>query len=140
MVDSVKLLSGFLIVGTTLFSACTSSETTPSGRVSLGLNQSARLGPDVTIRIDSIQDGRCPTGLTCIWAGEAKVKLLLSNATASTPVRLTLGRSFNASRLDSTDVTLGSTVYKVILNGVNPYPSYPPTNEPQVALVQVTKI
>ncbi|MFD2933188.1 hypothetical protein ACFS25_05300 [Spirosoma flavum] len=136
----MKQLSGFLIVGTVLFSACKSSETTPSDRVSVSLHQSARLGADIVVRADSIQDSRCPTGVTCIWAGEAKVKLLLSNGKDSSTVRLTVGASLNSKRLDSTNVSLTNSVYKVILREVNPYPTATPSSQPQTAVVQVTKI
>ncbi len=140
MLESIKQFSGFLIVNILVFSACKSSETNPSDSISVGLHKSARLGSGIAVRVDSIQDGRCPTGVNCIWAGEAKVKLLLSNDKDSSTVRLTLGASLNSKRVDSTNVTLTNSVYKVILRGVNPYPTYPATNEPQVAVVQVTKI
>ena len=143
MLDSVKLLSGFLIVGTTLFSACKSYETTPSDRVSLSLNQSARLGSDVTIRADSIQDSRCPTGALCIWAGQAKVKLLLATTSDSSIVRLTLGADINGTskqRPDSTGVTLNNATYKVILREVTPYPTLDAPGRAKTAVVQVTKI
>lgn len=140
MLESIKQLSGFLIVGILVFSACKSSETNPSDSISVGLHQSARLGSGIAVRADSIQDGRCPTGVNCIWAGEAKVKLLLSNDKDSGTVRLTLGAGLNSKRLDSTNITLTNSAYKVILRGVNPYPTSPATNEPQVAVVQVTKI
>ncbi|GAB4042793.1 hypothetical protein [Spirosoma litoris] len=134
----MKWLSGFLIVGTTLFSACKSSDATPYPSVSVGLHQSARIGTTVIVRADSIQDSRCPTGLVCIWGGEAKVKLLLSTATDSSAVRLKLGAG--ANRTDSTTTVLDNTMYKVLLLGVNPYPSYPSTNEAQTATVQLTKL
>ncbi|MVM36565.1 hypothetical protein GO730_00940 [Spirosoma sp. HMF3257] len=129
----MKWLSGFLIVGTTLFSACKSSDAQPNDLVSVGLHQSARLASEVVVRVDSIQDSRCPPGGVCIWAGETRVKLLLSTATDSSAVGLTLGVGNNAKRPDSTGVTLSHQTYKVVLRAVGPYPA-------QTATVQVAKL
>ncbi|WP_246859175.1 hypothetical protein [Spirosoma sp. KCTC 42546] len=139
----MKRLSGFLIVGTLLFSACKSSDTQPSDLVSVGLHQSARLASDVVVRVDSIQDSRCPTGATCVWAGQAKVKMLLVKETDSTKVNLVIGASLNpdsTKRQDSTNVTLSNQTYKVILRDVYPYPTTSTQGQPQAAVVQVTKI
>jgi hypothetical protein len=133
MLNTMKRLSGFLIVGTLLFSACKSSETTPTDSISLGLHQSGRLGSEVVVRVDSIQDSRCPPGGVCIWAGETKVKLLLSTSTDSSAVSLTLGVGNNTKRTDSTGVTLSNQPYKVVLRAVGPYPA-------QTATVQVAKL
>ncbi|MVM28936.1 hypothetical protein GO755_02745 [Spirosoma sp. HMF4905] len=143
MLDSVKWFSGFLIVGATLFSSCKSSDSQPTDLVSVGLHQSARLASEVVVRVDSIQDSRCPTGATCVWAGQAKVKMLLSKDKDSTAVSLILGPSLKADstkRIDSTNVTLSNQAYKVILRDVYPYPTVSTQGQPQAAVVQVTKI
>ncbi|WP_080057558.1 hypothetical protein [Spirosoma aerolatum] len=143
MIQLKKKLSGLLFVGTLVFAACQHANTDPTDQVSLGLHQSARIGSDVTVRVDSIQDSRCPANATCIWAGQAKVKMLLSNDRDSTTVRLALGADpgvSNNKRPDSTNVTLSSQTYKVILREVNPYPGTTPSNQPQTAVVQVTKL
>lgn len=142
MLKSMKQLSGLLILGALLFSACKSSETTPSDSISIGLHQSGRLGSDVVVRADSIEDSRCPLNATCIWAGQAKVKLLLSKNSDSTAVRLSLGAdpgSMN-KRPDSTTVSLKNETYKVILREVNPFPGSTTTTKPQTAVVQVSKL
>lgn len=139
----IKQLSGLLLVGTFVFSACSSSEPVPITSVALGIRQSARLSSGVAVRVDSIQDSRCPTGATCIWAGQARVKLLLSKDSDSTSIGLALGAApgaGNNNRLDSTNVSLSSETYKVILREVNPYPSTTSIGQPQTAVVQVTKI
>ncbi|WP_338870545.1 hypothetical protein WBJ53_23050 [Spirosoma sp. SC4-14] len=144
MFDYTKRLAGLLIVGTVFFTACnSSSETTPTDRVSLGIHQSGRVGTDVAVRVDSIQDSRCPMDANCIWAGEAKVKLLLANDSDSTTVRLAIGAGIKPSdpdRRDSTGVLLGNSTYKVLLREVNPYPSTSTVGQPQTAVVQVTKL
>ncbi|GAB2560156.1 hypothetical protein [Spirosoma aerophilum] len=138
----MKQLSGFLIAGTILFAACKSNETNPTDSVSLGVHQSGRLGSDVIVRVDSIQDSRCPVNAYCIWAGQAKVKLLLKKDSDSTAVRLSLGADPGSSnkRPDSTTVSLKSENYKVILREVNPFPGTTSSTQPQTAIVQVTKI
>ncbi len=143
MVQIKKQLSGLLIVGSVLFAACKSNETTPNDSVRLGLHQSARLGSEVVVRVDSIQDSRCPINVDCIWAGQAKVNLLLSKNKDSSTVRLVLSPDVTASsvkRLDSTNVTLDSQSYKVILREVNPYPGTSANGQPPTAVVQVTKL
>jgi hypothetical protein len=143
MFDFTKQLAGLLIVGAVFFSACNSSETTPTDRVALSLHQSARVGADVTVRADSIQDSRCPKDVTCIWAGQANVKLLLSKDSDSTTVRLALGPDMKegySKRLDSTNVSLSNTTYKVILREVNPFPTSSNADQPRTAIVQVTKL
>lgn len=142
MLQFKKTLSGLLFVGTFVFAACQHANTDPTDQVSLGLHQSARIGTDVTVRVDSIQESRCPANATCIWAGQAKVKMLLSANQDSTTVRLSLGADPGSTnkRPDSTNVTLSSQTYKVILREVNPYPGTQSGNQPQTAVVQVTKL
>ncbi|GAB4026522.1 hypothetical protein GCM10028773_55420 [Spirosoma koreense] len=79
----------------------------------------------------------------CIWAGQARVKLMVSTATDSSAVRVALGADPGPStnkRPDSTGVTLSNAVYKVILREVTPYPSTSSTGQPKTAVVQVTKL
>lgn len=144
MLHAIKYLSGLLIVGSLFFSACKSFDTTPSDSISLGLHQSGRLSSDVLVRADSIQDSRCPSSpnIVCIWAGQAKVKLLLAKNSDSTAVRLSLGADPGSTnkRPDSTTVSLKNEVYKVILREVNPYPGSFSTPKPQTAVVQVSKL
>lgn len=145
MLSFTKQIAGVFIIGSVLFAACRSSDSgkMPSDQVSLGLHQSARIGADVAVRADSIQDSRCPLDANCIWAGQAKVKLHLSKDTDSKSVGLILepGASKDpAKRKDSTHVTLAGSAYKVILREVTPYPSRATEGQPQTAVVQVTKL
>lgn len=145
MVNYVKLLSGFSYVGIFFFSACQSLDKTPFATVSIGVNQSARLVSNVTVRADSIQDSRCPINADCLWVGQARVKLTLSKESESTSVWLALGRdsgpiSISSKRPDSTNVLLGSSAYKVILQQVNPYPGTGNPGDVQTAIVDVTNL
>lgn len=145
MVQFTKQLSGLLIPGILFFAACKSSDTLPTNSVLLGMNQSARLSSGVSVRVDSIQDSRCPQDprVYCVWAGEARVKLSLSENNDSTSIGLILEpnpKSGNAKRMDSTNVTLSNKTYKVILREVNPRPSLANQDLPKTAVVEVTAL
>ena len=84
----------------------------------LGVNQTKRVCRRVVLRVNSIEDSRCPVNVQCIWEGQAKVKLTLSTTTASNTVELIIG----AQASPAAQVTLGSVVYTVTLQDVIPYP------------------
>jgi len=86
------------------------------------------------VRIDSIEDSRCPANAMCIWAGRVAVELLLSKSADSHSVTLILQAG---QQLGSTQVTLGTVTYKVVLRSVLPYPGTGST-QPLKATVQVT--
>ena len=133
---SIALLTG----GVLFLIACQQSGTSPAELVSLQRNQSARLSSDVTVRVDSIVDSRCPINAYCIWAGQADVALTLSKESATATTRLILGASTAAGkRTDSTTVSLASQTYIVILRNVTPYPGTGTQGQMQQAIVQVTK-
>ncbi|MDB5241458.1 MAG: hypothetical protein JWP57_2083 [Spirosoma sp.] len=143
MVGIINWFHSFLFLGTVFIVACKPSVTTPSDTIAIGLRQSGRLATEVVVRVDSIQDSRCPTGATCIWAGQARVTLLLSKNTDSTTVRLVLGPNVNqdnATRLDSASILLNSERFSVVLRDVTPYPSVPPQNQTQTAVVQIIRL
>lgn len=48
--------------------------------IKLHVNESAFFGSDnLQITLNNIEDSRCPSHVTCIWAGEAKVQLTLTH-------------------------------------------------------------
>lgn len=65
---------------------------TPRSSAPLGKNFDARIGERVDIAGESlavtfekvVEDSRCPTGTTCIWEGDAVVRLGLRGARAAT--------------------------------------------------------
>lgn len=143
MSDKLRSLLALGGISTLMFIACQRTETSPTDRVSVSVNQSARIGADVVVRADSIQDSRCPVNVTCVWAGQAKVKLELSKGADSQTLHLILDGSAsrnNANRLDSTQVSLAGQNYKVVLREVNPYPGTGSTDQPKSAVVQVTPL
>jgi len=143
MVGTFNRFHSFLFLVAVFFAACKPSATTPADTIAVRLRQSGLLASEVVVRVDSIQDSRCPTGTTCVWAGQARVTLLLSKNMDSTTVRLALEPGINqdkAARSDSTSVSLNSEQFNVILRDVTPYPTVPAQNQTPTAVVQVTRL
>jgi hypothetical protein len=144
MNHSQKTIATFLIAALPLAYACKTTEVSPTNRVTLGAYQSARLQNDVTVRVDSLKESRCPEGAACIWEGNAVVKATLSKDTDQKQVRLVLGLdNVNGKwqKSDSTGVVLAGATYKVILRDVTPYPSITkPSTAPTQAIIEVSKL
>ncbi|MBO0949025.1 hypothetical protein [Fibrella forsythiae] len=144
MTYSQKSIAAFLFAAVPLAYACKTSDATPTNRVALRAYQSARLQNDVTVRVDSLTDSRCPEGLVCIWAGNAVVKATLSKDTDQKQVRLVLGPDVTNGaqrKSDSTGVVLSGATYKVILRDVTPYPTVnQPSSAATQAVIDVTKL
>jgi hypothetical protein len=71
------ILIAFLFVG---FGAISDAEARSSSEVTVGVGQTKTFSP-TKIRIklvEVIEDSRCPEGVECIWAGNAKLKVVLS--------------------------------------------------------------
>ena len=88
----------------------------------------------VSIQLEEVQDSRCPDGVSCIWAGEAKVTILAQDEGEAQPHRLIL-------TLDDQNSNRGQTAKHTIqLFGVNPYPKagQPTAREDYVVQVGVT--
>ena len=80
------------------------------------------------VRVTKIVDSRCPTGVQCIWAGQAAVDVALGTDTDSAHVAdLYLGQGLGQGATwhnrDSAAVTLAGQPYWLHLLAVNPYPS-----------------
>ena len=141
MNHSHRSTTAFLFAGLSLAYACKSSDVVLSNRVTLGAYQSGRLQNDITVRVDSLTDSRCPEGAVCIWEGNAVVKATLSKATDQKQVRLVLGFDFaNGSyrKMDSTGVVLSGTTYSVVLRDVTPYPTVNKPSQIPKAVIDVT--
>ena len=92
------------------------------------------------LEFSDVEDSRCPTGAQCIWAGEARVTLTLTeSSTAPQQVRLGLnpGPKGPNALPDSLSVVLHRQPYWVRLLSVTPYPSLNGTPGPKVATVRL---
>ncbi|MCF7865303.1 MAG: hypothetical protein K9M11_02250 [Candidatus Pacebacteria bacterium] len=83
------------------FSACpggsTSGNTTgnPYIQTSAALNQTIIIGGVYITPIKVVSDSRCPSDVTCVWAGEAKIMVHLVKNNVSEDVEITSGSSIS---------------------------------------------
>lgn len=140
MAQFTKQLSGLLIVGTILFAACKSSEVDP--KYQLGQNESARLGSEVIVRVDSIQDSRCPNdpGINCITGGFASVRLSINKGNDLQQRRLYVGPDGKRYGSDSTTISFSNLTYRIVLKDVVPQPSLQNKSPDKEAVLQISKL
>jgi hypothetical protein len=100
MVKFFLLMVGLITLLVLLPAACSGATT---GEVKAALNQEFRLSPGETaslaaeglkIKFESVTaDSRCPQGVTCIWAGEAKCQTTVTLNKTTVPLVLTVSGS-----------------------------------------------
>ena len=87
----------------TMALACTSlGAPVPLGRdFALAPGQSARIAVfDRTVAFEAVlEDSRCPSGVTCVWAGNARVRLRLTRSGQDTTIVLNTGLEPRAVRI-----------------------------------------
>lgn len=140
----LKPTAATLFASATLLFACHDATVAPipANQVKLALNQSARLSSGVSVKVDSLNDSRCPHNADCIWAGNVMLRAVLTKNSDIKPVRLILGQdpaNPTNKRPDSTGVVLTGITYKVVLRDVTPYPGSD-SAQPKEALVEVTPL
>lgn len=122
-----SFIFGAIIIGLLSFVACEKTVETKKiigfgVKAELAQTKSIWFGADtltgVKVSVSEIADSRCPEDLICVWAGEAKVKLLAVNKKDSLAIQLSL-----SAPKDSLNFSLGDKNYKAILSDVNPYPN-----------------
>jgi len=95
-------------------------------KIMLDKNFVLRMGQEVLLADQKLkikfvsvpEDSRCPTGVNCIWAGNARVVLQVSRTTGK-PVKLEL----NTNSREATDGAEGGCgLYRIKLVEVAPYP------------------
>ena len=104
-------------------------------KFTLAINQTAVIKSDnLSIKFVDINDSRCPTGATCIWAGEARAFVEINGNTGSN-ISLTEG---GGSANGSENATIGA--YTFVFH-VRPYPalSHPLTKTEYRLDLTVTK-
>ena len=74
-----------------------------------------RNGNAVYIKVEKIQDNRCPPEGICFWEGFVNVEFLLSNHKDKTSFALCLGSCKIINKTSSVYVVLGSESYKITL-------------------------
>ena len=60
-----------------------------AGTLTLAVGQSVLVAPSIFLKVEKIvSDSRCPTGVTCVWAGETDIALSLKSGSDSEVFRL----------------------------------------------------
>jgi hypothetical protein len=89
---------------------------------------------NISIMLDSVtQDSRCPTGVVCIWEGNAKARLIFTADNNTTKFSLNTAATFRR------DTTIAG--FKIELLALKPYPEYlhPIKQEDYIAEIRITK-
>jgi hypothetical protein len=125
------LLIMFLTLGMVLLPACSNNNANEisvkaNTPFSLPVGKTAVIkGKDFSIKFDSVTaDSRCPTGVTCVWAGEAKCNMTVTRNGQKQEVVLTQ----SGSSAENIQDLLGA--YKVNFQ-LNPYPKAGSQIKPQ---------
>jgi hypothetical protein len=140
MLKRVIFFMSVVVIAMVLLSSCSSSSTgvikaSLGQEFTLPVGQTAALDSDkLKIKFDSvIGDSRCPTGVTCVWAGEATCQMVLVYNNTEYQVVFTEGGGINGSaekvfqnyklsfRLEpypEKDKQIGDNDYKLILTVV----------------------
>lgn len=84
--------------------------------ISVGINKQVRASRSkLTIRVTAIDDSRCPRDAQCIWAGNAKVSIKITNRKGtSLTTDLNTGMGDKSIKFDG---------YEIVLSDVTPYPA-----------------
>ncbi len=128
-----------------LLSSCDKENNEINGSFGLEVNESINLTDNTTnlqLKLVSIQDSRCPSDAVCIRAGNAIVKLRVTESSGSAvETELCLGEcgtTFN--RQDTSIVSIRNTRISIILENVNPYPSTGNSKVSKKALFKLQKL
>ncbi len=101
----IIMISGLVLVSALLFYVSTLEEskkiivpkpttTTPYGKVTVKIGETTTF-PDNSIKLLRVFDeSRCPTDVTCIWAGTVKVEILSVSGLGTSTATITLGETF----------------------------------------------
>jgi hypothetical protein len=105
--NEMKILVWLFVIASLsvlLLSACAKANSdeisvTANTTFNLPVGKTAVLkGENISIKFDSVTaDSRCPTGVTCIWAGEAKCKILVTQNGQNQEIVLTQSGSSEGS-------------------------------------------
>lgn len=139
MTSLVKIALGTFLISLTHFGVSKSAETAPEDQVSLGLNETVRIGTDLTVHVDSLVDSRCPADVNCFWAGQAVVTLSLSKHAETQKRRFCIAGSV-LIQSDSTTIQFDSTQYSVVLKDVTPYPAQAINQLNRQAVIRITRL
>ncbi len=111
----MKLFVYFAMLFTIVFGAFQTAEAQSVQRASIKINNQKRFSQSkLTVKFVSlVEDSRCPQGVDCIWAGNAKIKVEISN-----------GRSRETFEINTNVGARGAQFggYAINLTELTPYP------------------
>ena len=122
---------GIAILGLLFFIACektieTSKVVDFGAKATVYQEKSVWFGTDtltgVNVTVEEIADSRCAEDVECVWAGEAKVKLMATSKSDTVALDLTISTEKN-SKTDTLSFGLNDKNYKALLYSVDPYPN-----------------
>jgi len=91
-----------------------------SGTTNIALNESITM-EDVTITFtEIIEDSRCPSDATCIWAGRAKVAVTVSEKGKAKQKRVI---TFDPTDENSNKSLYEGNEFSIMATALNPYPT-----------------
>lgn len=141
-----KIATALLLLFTLLSSTCKEEQDlTGSGKAKLNTAFKLAMSEKVIfteanlmLELNEISDSRCPVKVQCIWAGNAKTKLVITGANSEkVSLELCLGQcdiGFKESDIVSFDIDNES--YSLILNKVDPYPGTGDATKTAVFILQ----
>jgi hypothetical protein len=137
-----KISLTILCLAGLLFASCDKDNTRFEGPFELKINETINLPGSNTglqLKVESINDSRCPANAFCISLGNAIVKIKMTDNTGSfTGSELCIGLcSTKFNRQDT--IRINNAAYSVTLEAVNPYPRLGNT-ETKSALISLKKL
>lgn len=131
----MNLLKSVLLCLIVLAVACKKGNVHFNHQLQVFKDQPFKIDDDLSVKLNTINDSRCPKNVQCIWAGNVVVNLsLLKNDKEADTDNLCLGCNPNS---DTKIFDVNGKQYKIKLIEVNPYPDSSNANPDDKASVIV---
>ena len=103
------------LIITLIFGGVITANAQGSQQISLRLNKQAKASrSNLTIKFVAVEDSRCPKDVECVWAGNAKVTIKVTNRRGqSQTFELNTNLQTKSAKFDGYEIKLGT---------VTPYP------------------
>lgn len=101
---------------TLVFGTVVSAQAQSSQQLTVKINKQQKFSKSkLTVKVVSVEDSRCPEGVVCVWAGDAKVVIKVTNNKGkSQTFELHTNLEPKAVKFDNYEIKLGE---------VTPYPA-----------------
>ena len=144
---SYQNITAVLLLLCTLLSSTCKDEQDLTGSEKAKLNTAFKLAmsekvvfteANLMLELNEINDSRCPVNVQCIWAGNAKAKLLVTGAgSEKISLELCLGQcDSNFKEIDRVSFKVDNKSYSLVLNKVDPYPGTGNAKKTAVLMLQ----